>query len=164
MVAAILDRHGVPHQPPLDVVGLARVLGLAVYAHESLVAYGLSGVLEYVRGEPRIFVNPNESATRQRFTVAHELGHFHLDQGTQFRDNVFMCDDGSYDGTQGRSMEEVRANYFAAELLMHEAWLLRDLRRGYQSVEQLAVRYQVSRAAMDIRLSTLRRWGRLSIG
>lgn len=61
-------------------------------------------------GDKVIYYNPNESANRQRFTIAHELGHHvlgHTMYGDMFRDNF---KDGIY------HPEEIAANSFAAEI------------------------------------------------
>ena len=59
-----------------------------------------------------ICINRNDCEERQRFTLAHELGHFCLNHGSSLRDtstaNWFM----------GNSEHERAANQFAAELLM----------------------------------------------
>ncbi len=61
------------------------------------------------------------STVRQRFTIAHELGHFflHRASSTVFVDAapIFFRDESSSNGSQ---REEIEANAFAAELLMPE--------------------------------------------
>jgi hypothetical protein len=73
------------------------------------------------RAKPLILVESSDHPTRQRFTLAHELGHFllpwHL--GSTFacdtsRDKAELWQDNYY---------EPEANRFAAELLVPSAWL-----------------------------------------
>jgi hypothetical protein len=75
-----------------------------------------------------IVVNQENAEVRQRFTIAHELGHLllhryttpHADAGykVRFRDQT---------SSAGSVREEVEANQFAAELLMPEDLILAHL-------------------------------------
>ena len=85
---------------------------------------GCSGLilgLDGRRPKPLILVSSAENAQRQRFTLAHELGHYlmpwHL--GTDF-----FCDttDRRAD-LSPKNADEPEANRFAAELLVPSAWL-----------------------------------------
>lgn len=68
-----------------------------------------------------IYVNILDPEFRQRFTIAHEIGHIILDhEGISHRDTSYTV----YKGIIER-MNEVSANSFAAELLMPEQ-LLRE--------------------------------------
>lgn len=68
-----------------------------------------------------IYVNILDPEFRQRFTIAHEIGHIILNhEGVSHRDTSYTV----YKGIIER-MNEVSANGFAAELLMPEK-LLRD--------------------------------------
>ena len=116
-----------------------------------------SGLLLRKDGKALIGVNSAETKTRQRFTIAHELGHFFLhrnkDAFVDFRDNV-----------QGviRTPREREANMFAAALLMPRKKVLADVRAlakqgvGEDEVTILAKRYAVSEDAMRFRLINLR--------
>ena len=87
---------------------------------------------------------------RQRFTIAHELGHFvrgHLKDKTLFRDPSKNFNLNNYD------IYEVEANNFAAELLMPKSkidFLLFD--EGISSIAEMAYLLRVSPAAMTYRL------------
>ena len=59
-----------------------------------------------------IVINDNYPATRNLFTVAHEIGHYVLHEGTQ---NRF---DQSHQYTPEELIREKEANNFAGELLM----------------------------------------------
>jgi hypothetical protein len=65
---------------PVDLLGMADELGLTVAFSHSLPT-GVSGRI-YRSGKARggfaIDVNATESATRQRFTLAHEIAHYVL--------------------------------------------------------------------------------------
>ena len=116
-----------------------------------------SGLLIRKDGSALIGVNSNEVAVRQRFTIAHELGHFllHLQKDTfvDYRDNKKAV---------MRTPRERQANMFAAALLMPRGSLENDFRaftnKGFTEVELqvLADKYQVSEDAMRFRLINLR--------
>lgn len=70
-----------------------------------------------------IFYNGNSPAQRQRFTIAHELGHFVLHRGQQHN---FSCDTESvYSGADRMRAIEREADDFASNLLI-PGDLLRD--------------------------------------
>lgn len=115
-----------------------------------------SGMLIRKDGRALIGVNSSEPEVRQRFTVAHELGHFFLhpnqDAFVDYRDNK--------SGIM-RTPREKQANMFAAALLMPRKLLLRDFKaiakNGFSDEElcDLATRYNVSEDAMRFRLINL---------
>lgn len=92
--------------------------------------------------------NADEISYRNRFTLAHELGHVllgHVHEGNpQERDTTF-----------GNSTPVERAaNTFAAELVMPEQ-KVRELFQGASSVQQMSEAFGVSNAAMSFRLRNL---------
>lgn len=158
----LLDKVNVT-APAIDVAKVARTLGLdLLYQH---FLEDLSGVLVKTGEKNTIGVNSRHPKTRQRFSIAHEIGHFWLNHpGDMFVDktmaSIFFRDGRSGDGT---SLHEMEANRFAAALLM-PAHLLVDSflaceRAGTTDVDQLVSRlarqYEVSAQAMRIRLSSL---------
>ena len=99
---------------------------------------------------PRIVFNVVDHKLRQRFTVAHELGHHILHHGNSFRDPAKNFSLNNYDP------KEAGANRFAAELLMPEDSLKFFVyRRGMKQVPQLAETFKVSEQAMLFRLKNL---------
>ncbi len=129
----------------------------------------VSGAL--LRDEHRtvIGVNALHPDTRQRFTIAHELGHLVLHTGhpVHYDRAPFRINLRNAVSSEARDPEEIEANRFAAELLMPEAMLKRDLleqdipgldvsdEHALETVRWLADRYKVSVQAMAIRLATL---------
>lgn len=95
-------------------------------------------------GRPAILFNTNESASRQRFTIAHELGHFVLGHGTSPRDTsqVFASS----------NPKERAANQFAAHLLMPADAIRMMVSQGHTSTNDLAGIFGVSPAAMGYHL------------
>lgn len=139
---------------PVKVGLLAQRLGLGVL--RSTLQPGISGQIEPTDEFPAGFVikvNRHEAKHRQRFTIAHEIGHFmlHRDRiGDGIRDTIL------YRSKLSNQME-AEANRFAASLLMpfeqvraklNELGLQRD---RAASIE-LARVFEVSSDAMEIRL------------
>ena len=73
-LALISDARG---KAPVPVFTLAKQLGLGCEARP--LGPNISGMLEKeADGQYRLYYNENDPETRQRFTVAHEIGHFIL--------------------------------------------------------------------------------------
>ena len=108
-----------------------------------------------------IAVNPAHHPNRQRFTIAHELGHFFFHAGIEEHvDKDFRVSwRRTADSPPGVDWQEITANRFAAELLMPTRFLTSDLDTirniDKRAVTLLALRYKVSPEAMKIRLSNL---------
>jgi transcriptional regulator with XRE-family HTH domain len=108
---------------------------------------GLDG-LAIIRGSYRlIMVSSSIPAHRQRYTVAHELGHLMARDGGEVVDE---------DINFGRTPEETRANAFAAAFLM-PASALRTAVSGESAfseelIGELLARYRVSLDALAFRL------------
>ena len=127
----VLERYGYDTFP-LEVVELAEAIGLKVYD----ATFGRDDVSGMLKAQERaIYICQNDSNVRQRFSIAHELGHYVL----HFRGNVFEGRDKvehtSYRDTLsslGFSVKEVEANYFAANLLMPKKEVERLYRQNYK--------------------------------
>ena len=114
-------------------------------------------------GSAIIGVNRKHSPTRQRFTIAHEIGHLLLHAPSPGEpihfDRIFMRRDVR--SSQGTDPKEIEANIFAAELLMpgHLIAHFLESEANFNSEEELidrmAVHFGVSSQAMGIRLSAL---------
>ncbi|GAB2857162.1 hypothetical protein GCM10027277_26960 [Pseudoduganella ginsengisoli] len=135
---------------PIDPVKIATQAGIAVYGRGGWgdFDYPYSGYYRIFNGMPSIEYNVSEAPVRQRFTVAHELGHFALGHQDAPRDAGNFQSSGDY--------RERQANKFAAELLMPGSLVARHYQQGAaSSVEALANMFGVSRDAMGYRLINL---------
>lgn len=135
---------------PIDPAAFARKMGIAV---EPISGADYSGKA-YQQDDTRyIEYNDTESALRQRFTIAHELGHHllaHTDASHQFRD------DSSKFNLNVAIPEETQANKFAAELLMPKLAIEHFIfNENISSLDELAKRFSVSTVAMQFRLKNL---------
>jgi Zn-dependent peptidase ImmA (M78 family) len=152
---------------PVPVEKIVKSLKISLSFEE--VDDDVSGFLYRNKKANKIVIGANKShhEHRQRFTIAHEIGHFllhegalvHLDSGHgAFRIN--LRDSAS---STGEDNDEREANFFAAELLMPAAFLTRDLKgenldllEGDSEVlEKLAKKYKVSIQALTFRLANL---------
>ena len=99
---------------------------------------------------PVVFVNIDHAAVRQRFTLAHELGHHHLHEGDEFDE---VADLGNV--TDPR---EAEANFFAAEFLAPrpalQAFVARDGSHGLERIVRLGAEFGLSAPAALYRLAT----------
>lgn len=155
--ASLLSKYGC-ESPPVDVGAIAEGEGLQIVYHE--LEDSVSGMLVRHQDLATIAINVRHHENRQRFTLAHELGHFqlHKDLPDVFVDDYmvhFRADAPSLD------LREAEANEFAAALLMPQSMLKRDLNDGpidaldEDAVKVLAQRYRVSVQALTIRLVRL---------
>ena len=161
----LLVKHGA-RRAPVDVKRIAEHYARVV---ERPLDPDISGVLVPMEdGGWVILVNATHPPVRQRFTVAHELGHLllhgytapHADRAFKFRDAR---------SSEGSALEEIQANQFAAELLMPRELVLkagrtRAFEHGADDAEDAAFdawvgaaakKFGVSKQAMAIRLSSL---------
>lgn len=135
---------------PVDPIYLARQLGMEVYLSD--LAPDVSAVLIASPGQQTgIYLNQSDPQVRQRFSCAHEIGHYvrrHASGQQQFG----FIDRRDHLSSTGLDPEERWANQFAAALLM-PAGLLRVTLQG--DPHQLAPLFDVSTEAMTHRLTKL---------
>lgn len=143
---------------PVKLGSLAKALNVAIKV--SSMSTGVSGQIAREGDGYIIRVNRNEARERQRYTIGHELSHFLL-----HRDVIDNSPDGITDNVLYRSGApeniEYEANRLAADLVMPMPLVERKLREDFggvvtdATIESLAASFDVSKAAMEIRLSTL---------
>ena len=151
---------------PVQVDRIAKAHGIRV-RYEPLDDE-LSGMIFVKDNHAVIGINAHHSPARQRYTIAHELGHYflHADilrHGTHV-DTLITMLNRDQEAALGTTNIEIEANQFAAELLMP-----RHMIDGFLSAEGLgsaaksdeavvdymAKAFKVSTAAMAIRLTTV---------
>jgi Zn-dependent peptidase ImmA (M78 family) len=133
---------------PVDPVRIARELGVDVF--QAPLEPHVSGALVKRPGEdPQILLNRDDHANRQRFSCAHELGHFVQRAGS---DEAFeYVDFRGPLASRGTDEAEIFANAFAANLLM-PADEVKPRAREAESLFELAYAFRVSQEAMANRL------------
>ncbi len=164
-VDELLKTHGDTF--PVDVEMLAKKIGIEI-KRDSL-KHDLSGFAYQKFNTRYIGVNSADGQLRQRFTIAHELGHLYLHkQDTVNYDQGMMIMLRNNHSSDGTDIKEIEANRFAAELLMPEKSIQEDVTAYGRSVDllgdsaeidslidRLANKYSVSSSAMRVRLTTL---------
>jgi Zn-dependent peptidase ImmA (M78 family) len=135
----------------VDVFGVARALGLEVYRYPA----GDDGIDGQYRpaadGVGAIFVNSSVGSLRQRFTVAHEIGHALLNPSDPVVDEDLSA--------PGRSMHERQADWFAGALLVDGRAALKLFRESDRDVDaavaRVVERFEVSIPAAAIALERI---------
>ena len=157
----ILDRYRSEY--PVKLAALAHDLGVAIKV--AGLDLGISGKIsrdaDNADKQYIIRVNRFEKRERQRFTIAHEIAHFLL-----HRDIIDESVNGLTDNVLYRSAEtsdiEVQANKLAADIIMPFEGVLKKKKEIFgdhpvneEMIEHLAETFEVSKAAMEIRLSQI---------
>jgi Zn-dependent peptidase ImmA (M78 family) len=133
---------------PLDVGWVARELDLVVVRRP---LSPLSGIhLAHSSGRSFVAVNSDDIATRQNFTLAHEIAHHIFDGSATIAEKIDVAD---------AAPVEMRANAFAAELILPTC-AIREWRQTPHlsitpdEIARLAVDYQLSYLATLFRLKS----------
>lgn len=161
----LLREYGVEH-PPVDVRSIAERQGIQVLFNE--LEDEISGFIVKKGAATAIGVNAAHHSNRQRFTLAHELGHYRLHIAPSENSTAVYVD---AENTQVHfraelsnvvpDEREVEANTFAAALLMPAEFVMHDMRdkaisvHDESAIRQLARKYGVSAQALTIRLVEL---------
>jgi Zn-dependent peptidase ImmA (M78 family) len=153
--------------PPVNVESIAEYLDI------DLIKYRLqdeiSGVLYLdTNRRGKIGINKDHHKVRQRFTIAHEIGHYELFHSRE--DSIFIDQPKKHmsmkfyrDGrsSTGDYWQEREANAFAASLLMPDFLVEKIIQNcdldlsAEDSLKELADKFEVSSQAMAYRLSNL---------
>jgi Zn-dependent peptidase ImmA (M78 family) len=147
------------YRVPVPLATIAKHLGIFVkyepYEGE------LSGMIATQGGHTVIGINSSQSKNRQRFTLAHEIGHYVLHNYNMHVDRSFVIRNRDSKSSMAIDPDEIEANRFAAELLMPKDLLESDLDEFDVDIEDagtirhMAERYGVSEQAMTLRLVNL---------
>lgn len=143
-----LARENGLNTEPFDVKEITRSLGikLEVIPLDSDV----SGYLQRQGDNWLIAVNSLHHPRRQRFTIAHELGHYflHRDCHHEFSDKTIFRNGNS-------SSLETEANSFAGDVLMPIESFKRYINDSSSKVEDIGEHFGVSAMAVRVRASQL---------
>lgn len=140
-------------EPPVDVIKIANMLGFQIIPFDFPE---MTSAVIRIKGTSKVIgINKKQVEVRQRFSIAHELGHY-LSGHVNFthEKKIFVEQDKKYLDPQHRQEEE--ANEFAAELLMPEFMLKKDVLENKLDAVNLAKKYNVSEQAMLIQLINLK--------
>lgn len=154
--------------PPIPVFDIAESLKMRV--EEADLGVGASGLLVIENGVAVIGYQKGQSKERQRFTVAHEIGHMvlHHERSDLFIDAEDFLAVYRRDDTRSRDNKQERdANTFAGALLMPKDMLDEMVADPSYQVElfddsdwkKFADRFEVSTQALIIRMTKLGYFG-----
>ncbi|TLG09439.1 ImmA/IrrE family metallo-endopeptidase [Nocardia cyriacigeorgica] len=168
LATELLTSHDISDEsgtPPIPVERIAQACGIEVV--RSAADWNQSGFLLRDTHRAIIGINSRNAAVRQRFTIAHELGHWQLhtlDQSNSlFVDQSVVIHNRDDLASAGTDAQEIEANAFAAALLMPKQIVRREARNLLNAapatreefISSLARIFDVSAEAMSIRLSNL---------
>ena len=145
---------------PVNIEHLFHKLNIG-YEKSDDLDNSISGEIERMsKGVFVIRTNASHSEQRQRFTAAHELGHYMLHRlllGVGVDDNKAYRSDlklGNFTNSNIKKGHETEANRFAAIVLMPSG-LVKDEFDKNNNLSNLARKFCVSEQAMRIRLNSL---------
>lgn len=150
----VLSRYWSNKSYPVDPYIIAYENNIEIRLNPLLKNKNIAGKI-YVEDEQVIIeVDPWQTPYRQRFTIAHELGHFFLNHdingGLNHIDTVDDLSDPAND-------LEIQANYFAVNLLMPKEFIEYILYKlQISDIAEMAKKLNVSRSALTYRLEKLR--------
>lgn len=158
-VAAIkfIERHGIC--PPVDLYKLTKKLRMDI--HYITLPANCDGLTLELNPNPLnvkyiICVNKHKFKMRQRFTIAHEIGHIVLNHCDRSPNAPLFK---HFQITLKDNFEFERdADIFASELLMPTPHLLKLIKIDKaKDIKRLSDFYQVSKQAMEIKLEEIKR-------
>lgn len=129
-----------------------------------LADYGkaFDGLLVCKSGKHKAFLNTHDGAhlhdKRLRFSFAHELGHFLIDEHRISLSEPGVKPRPSFNHFDSNDLMEKEADHFAANLLMPRKRILRDIgyrKFSYPIIDEISNKYNVSATAAIIRFITL---------
>lgn len=144
----VLKKYGIK-APPTDVSYIAAQEGLLVKLIPTWPNQ-VSGLL--LRDECIVGINGNHSPRRQRFSLAHELGHWFLRHDMPWHDEEVTIDNPPQLADRKNHPSEDEANEFAGELLVPLAQLKPALREAADRPAALADVFDVSEQALWVRI------------
>ncbi|MGW0043493.1 ImmA/IrrE family metallo-endopeptidase [Rhodococcus sp. NPDC003348] len=136
---------------PVDPFAIAEKMGIR--AEMLPLEDGTSGmIVARLKTQPKIYVELTDTPPRQRFTCAHELGHFveRTQTAEDLREGFAFVDKR----TSKTDAHEFYANEFAANLLMPRSEVERLADVG-STLIRMAGYFGVSVPAMEVRLRRL---------
>lgn len=146
---------------PLPVSPRALAEGLGIEVTETYLPSDESGNIVISNVGPTVIsLNWMDGANRQRFTCAHEIGHYiHRTSNPRAMGDgearTFVDRRATLAGL-GVDPDEIWANQFASALLMPAHLVKRFYLDERMTVGDLARRFQTSEQAMNVRLRNLR--------
>ena len=150
LVSWLLERVGVPSQPPVDLAQLAGKMAVEEVRDAAMVE---DGRLEFRDGRAIIYVRNDLPRGRRQFTIAHELGHrllLHRQAAAiAYRRRL-----------TGDSLERL-CDDIAAAILLPRDWVEAEFGSSPRTLETLRRMSNMSSASLSaslVRLREVHRW------
>lgn len=149
-----------------DPVGVVRPANIAAKLGitYSFGDYGdaFDGLIEHEAGHFHIFINlrngSNPDTPRARFTFAHELGHYFIDEHRNALLRGKTPSHPSYTDFSSKNPVEQEADYFASSMLLPAERIKADCAKkkfNFSLVADLAKKYQTSITATVLKMLTI---------
>lgn len=149
---ALVAQFGIRDAQDLDIEAIACDRGVSV---EKQNLSGCEATLVGVGNRAIATIKPSPFIGRERFSLAHELGHWDMHRGRSFRCRVDEPDDNL---VANRDMEK-QADQFASHLLMPSTIFNPTVKAlgtpSFKEVEGLAKTFQTSMVATSLRLAAI---------
>lgn len=159
----ILKKSNYEINIPIKIHEIIEILDIPVSKKPNFRKSKITGIISMKNGSPEIWINPmmNQNKERERFTLAHELGHFMLHIAPSF--NNYEKEDKTIEWNRDSNwdIQEMEANRFAAELLMPNELIKKEVstldpqEEKENKIEKLANAFNVSKQAIKYRLQSM---------
>lgn len=145
--------------PPVNIEAIIRGMGIELDKRAELDTEIAGQLVKSEDGKFKISVNKADTYYRQRFTMAHELGHYLLHAhliGDGVDDSIAYrsVPKGKFYNSSITSVEETQANQFASRLLLPKSVIIQNANIG-STLKELSVLLQASIRATEIRVRDL---------
>ena len=143
------------NMPPVDLKKILANLNI------NLLSYSfpnkVSAILLKEKNMLVVGVNSNQHQHRQRFSIAHEIGHYVLGHYKDIFVDFSEISEGRFDAFDigHNKIQEQEANYFASELLMPSEMIKRDFEK-IGNINEIINLYNVSKDALWVKLIKLK--------
>lgn len=151
-----------------DIYCPNSIIEPAVIAKEHGISYSygdygnaFDGLIEQEAGHFHIYINTKNSLSsspRSRFTFAHELGHYFIDEHRQALLNGKTPSHPSFTNFASKNPVEFEADFFASSLLLPESRVKKDCFKkpfNFKLIEELSLKYKTSITATVLKLMTV---------
>ncbi len=161
------------YKAPINLIKLCKKIDIPVTYGISIKKLYSGEISVDSDGDVKIWVNAMDHHNRQRFTLAHELGHLindvipHIEKHEEV---TFKDPATNFKRSGTASIKEYEANEFAANLLMPKGLVIKEGKKiikflknrtlkekvsKIDFIEKMSEKFEVSPQAMEIRLKVV---------
>lgn len=139
---------------------LARKYGISISFNDYGNAF--DGLLEHSSGKFHIYLNSakvkHKYEARVRFTLAHELGHYVIDEHRNALKQGLVPSHPSFTNFSSDNQVELEADFFASSLLIPKSRLIKEVNKrifNLNLVEELSTIFQTSITATLLKFASI---------